>query len=82
MTGADTAVEVTNISPHGFWLLLDDEELFLAFTDFPWFAQATVAEIADVQRPAPDHLWWPSLDVDLHTDSLHSPAAYPLIARS
>jgi hypothetical protein len=28
-------VEVTNISPHGFWLLLDGRELFLPFADFP-----------------------------------------------
>jgi len=28
-------VEVSNISRHGFWLLLDDEELFLPFAEFP-----------------------------------------------
>ena len=30
-------VEVTNVSPHGFWLFVDDEELFVPFTEFPWF---------------------------------------------
>ena len=35
-------VEVTNISRHGIWLLLDDRELFLPFEQFPWFEQATV----------------------------------------
>jgi hypothetical protein len=30
-------VEVSNISPHGFWLLLGDEELFVPFSEFPWF---------------------------------------------
>lgn len=36
--GASTSpVEVTNISQHGFWLLLADEELFLPFSEFPWF---------------------------------------------
>ena len=32
--GASTSpVEVTNISQHGFWLLLDNEELFLPFSE-------------------------------------------------
>lgn len=27
--------EVTNVSQHGFWILLDDQELFLPFDEFP-----------------------------------------------
>jgi hypothetical protein len=30
---ATSAAEVTNISKHGFWLLLDGRELFLPFED-------------------------------------------------
>ncbi|HEV7672421.1 MAG TPA: hypothetical protein VGS22_28210 [Thermoanaerobaculia bacterium] len=30
-------VEVTNVSKHGFWIFLDDEEMFLPFVEFPWF---------------------------------------------
>ena len=37
-------VEITNISQHGFWLLLEDEELFLPFSEFPWFRDATVGK--------------------------------------
>ena len=38
MHGTGTlAVEVKNVSRHGFWLLLDTEELLLPFADFPWF---------------------------------------------
>jgi hypothetical protein len=38
MPGTSTStLEVTNISKHGFWLLLDRRELFLPFEDFPWF---------------------------------------------
>jgi hypothetical protein len=29
-------VEVTNVSPHGFWLFVGDQELFVPFKDFPW----------------------------------------------
>jgi hypothetical protein len=32
-------VEVTNISPYGFWLLIKEEELFLPYSEFPWFKE-------------------------------------------
>jgi len=44
MPGTGTsAVEVTHVSAHGFWLLLGDEELLLPFAEFPWFTSATIA---------------------------------------
>jgi hypothetical protein len=79
MPGAATSqVEVTNISQHGFWLLLDSRELFLSFEDFPWFKQATVAAILRLERPVPGHLHWPDLDIDLAVDSIEHPERYPL----
>ncbi|MDK9724326.1 MAG: DUF2442 domain-containing protein [Sterolibacteriaceae bacterium MAG5] len=74
-------VEVTNISPHGFWLLLEDEELFLPFAEFPWFKDAAVGKIMRVELPSPNHLYWPELDVDLAVDSIRHPDQFPLIAR-
>ena len=50
-TGTSTT-EVTNISRHGFWLLLDGRELFVSFEDFPWFKQATVDAILSLERPS------------------------------
>ena len=80
--GNDTsAVEVTNVSPHGVWILIDDRERFLAFKDFPWFADATIAEISNVERPAPHHLHWPDLDIDLAVESIDHPTRYPLVSR-
>lgn len=72
-------VEVTNISRHGFWLLLDDEELFLPFTDFPWFRDAAVAKILHVELPSRGHLYWPELDIDLAVDSIRHPERFPLV---
>jgi hypothetical protein len=37
-------VEVTNVSPHGFWLLIDAEERFLPFKTFPWFREASIVK--------------------------------------
>jgi hypothetical protein len=59
-----SAVEVTNISTHGFWILIDGRELFLPFETFPWFRSAAVDAITRVERPQPHHLYWPDLDVD------------------
>ena len=82
MPGTTTsAVEVTNISGNGLWVLLDDRELFLGFEDFPWFKEAAVEAILEVERPQPHHLRWPALDVDLTIDSIEHPERYPLRAR-
>lgn len=75
-------VEVTNVSKHGFWLLLGDEELFVSFSEFPWFKDAPVAKLMNVERPQPHHLYWPDLDVDLAVDSIRHPEQFPLVSRS
>ncbi len=74
--------EVTNISQHGFWLLLDDEELFLPFSEFPWFRDAAVGKILHVEWPSSNHLYWPELDVDLAVESIRDPQRFPLISQA
>ena len=82
MPGSITsAAEVTNISKHGFWILVDDQEHFLPFQEFPWFQAATVQTILHLERPAPTHLYWPDLDVDLSLDSIAHPERYPLTSK-
>jgi hypothetical protein len=71
-------VEVTNISRHGFWLYLGGRELFVSFGDFPWFADAPVGKITQVEWPSEDHLYWPALDVDLSVRSIEHPEEFPL----
>ena len=75
-------VEVTNVSQHGFWLLLDAEELFLPFSEFPWFRDAAIGKILHVELPSPDHLYWPELDVDLAVESIRHPERFPLVSRA
>lgn len=72
--------EITHISKHGFWLLLGDEELFLPFVDFPWFRGVTIEQLCEVEQPAENHLFWPSLDIDLAVESIRNPSAFPLLA--
>lgn len=79
--GDNTSIaEVTNVSPFGLWLLLDSEELYLPYTDFPWFKSATIAQVTHVERPSPGHLYWPDLDIDLAVDSIRNPDAFPLVS--
>lgn len=77
-----SAVEVANVSPHGFWLLIDGRERFVAFQHFPWFQHATRAQLTNVQLPTGHHLYWPDLDVDLAVDSLDHPEAFPLVSKA
>ncbi len=74
-------VEVTNISKHGFWLLLEGRELFVPFSEFPWFSQATVSAIVNVECAHSNHLYWPDLDVDLAVESIEHPERFPLVSK-
>ena len=77
-----SAAEVTNVSPHGFWLLLAGRELFLPFDQFPWFRDARIRELTNVSLPSPHHLYWPDLDIDLAVDSIEHPERYPLVSHA
>ena len=75
-------VEVLGLSKHGFWLLLDEEnELFVPFSEFPWFRKASVEQLFHVDRLQPHHLYWPELDIDLHVDSIRHPERFPLVSQ-
>ena len=71
--------EITQISVNGVWALVKGVEFFMSYEDFPWFQNATVAEIHNVRLLHGVHLRWPDLDVDLHMDSLKDLAQYPLV---
>jgi Protein of unknown function (DUF2442) len=73
-------VEVTQISKHGIWLLLHEKEHFLSFENFPWFNNAPVSAIHNVQLLNEHHLYWPELDIDLATQSIEQPERFPLIS--
>jgi hypothetical protein len=75
-------VEVLGLTKHGFWLLLGAEgELFVSFSEFPWFRKASVEQLFNVDRPLPHHLYWPELDIDLHVDSIRHPEQFPLVSQ-
>ena len=76
-----SAVEVTNISSHGLWLLAHGREYFLPYTDFPWFKDQPVKAILQVEEPSYGHYYWPAIDVDLTTEIIEQPDRFPHVAK-
>lgn len=76
-----SAVEVANISKHGFWLLIESKERLVPFKEFPWFLNAAVGELLNVELTSPRHLHWPDLDVDLAVESIDFPERFPLVSK-
>jgi len=56
-------VELSNLSIHGAWFLIKEHEYFLPFDQYPWFKDATIAQIANVELLHDTHLYWQALDV-------------------
>lgn len=79
---ATSEIEVSLVTNKGFWLLLGDEELFLAYSDFPWFRNVTLEQLTRVEWPTSEHLYWPLIDVDLAVESIRDPGKFPLLSRT
>ena len=75
-------VEVTNVSTHGFWLFIQDREVFLPFEQFPWFKDVSIGKLLNVVLPQPHHLFWPDLDIDLAVESIEHPENFPLVSKT
>jgi len=75
------AVEITNISAHGIWILAREKELFMSYDDFPWFKRQPVEAILNVVEESPGHFHWPDIDVDLTEEIIEYPERFPLMAK-
>jgi len=75
------AVEVTNITTHGIWLLAHEKELFMSYEDFPWFKDQTVKSIISVEEHSLGHFYWPDIDVDLTEEIIEHPKRFPQKAK-
>ena len=76
-----SGVEIANLTPDGFELWLGNEKLQLCFSEFPWFRGAAIGALTQVERPSPEHLYWPILDIDLDVESIRHPEQFPLVSR-
>lgn len=73
--------EVTQIDKNGIWLLVREKESFLPFENFPWFKDASVGSIHNVELLNNNHLYWPDLDIDLAVESIEDPKRFPLVGK-
>ena len=73
--------EVTNISPFGIWILVNGDEFFMSYKEYPFFENAPIKAIAILEIDSAGNLHWPELDVDIEADTLRNPENYPLIYR-
>ena len=73
---SQTSIQVTNIEQDGFWLLTPEGEYFVAFSDYPDFYQATVAQIHNF-RGSLEVCHWPDLDIDIEMDALKHHERFP-----
>jgi hypothetical protein len=62
-------------------MLINYEEVFPAFEDFPWFRDAADKEELHVDMPSQNHLCRPDPDIDLDVESVFHPERYPLISK-
>lgn len=74
--------EVTNISKHGIWLLVNGKEYFLPCEQFPWFKNKKLDDVMNVQLFGKNHLYWENLDIDLSLEMIEHPERFPLQARA
>lgn len=72
---------IQNISEFGIWMLIQNSEYFLSYSEFPWFKSASVQEVYNFEFLHEQHLYWPDLDIDLSLESLAKPENFPLKAR-
>lgn len=75
-----SGIEISLASNKGFWLLLDHEELYVPFSEFPWFKQSTIEALTTVEKSSTDHHYWPLLDIDLSVESIRNPSAFLLVS--
>ena len=76
-----SVVEITNVSKHGFWLLIENKERFVEFDQFPWFRDAPIGHLLNVELSSAHHLYWPDLDIDIAVESIDHPDRFPLMSK-
>jgi len=81
ISSKSATVEISHISSTGLWILINEEEVYLSFKNFPWFKDAKLREIYTFKATSSAHLHWPDLDVDLYIETIKRPDRFPLILK-
>ncbi len=70
--------EVRMVTADGLLLNVEGRNYFASFDDFPFLGELSVAEMFDVEYCGHGHIRWEKADIDLNTEILVAPSAFPL----
>ena len=79
--GTSTFAKVLTITSGGVLIAIADGDFFLPYSRVPWFKNASVSDVLDVEMNGKRSIRWNKLDVDLEIESLLHPDKYPLVAK-
>ncbi|GHT33642.1 hypothetical protein FACS189434_08290 [Bacteroidia bacterium] len=78
--GTNTSVKVQAIVANGITVEAQGNTYFLPYNTNPWFENAKVVDVFNVEPVGHSGIRWKALDVDLAIESMIYPEKYPLIA--
>ena len=79
-SGLGTSVcSVTGMNDLGFWVLVEEKEYFIPFSDYPGFKDSSVNQILNIKYMPPSQLHWDEIDMDIELQALVQPDAFPLV---
>ena len=79
--GENTSVKVHSIVSNGITIEAFGSVYFLPYTKNPWFRNATIKDVFNVEPVGDIGIRWDALDVDLAIESFIYPEKYPLIMK-
>ena len=79
--GTSTSVKVLTITSGGVLIEIEEGEFFLPYSRVPWFKNAPISDVLNVEMSGKHSIRWDKLDVDLEIESLLYPEKYPLVAK-
>jgi hypothetical protein len=77
--GKNISVKVIAITANGLLISIPEGDFFLSYGDYPWFRNARVDEVLDVEMESNNAIRCDNLDVDLEIESILHPEKYPVI---
>ena len=76
--GEKQSAEVKMITRDGLLIAVEGKNFFASFADFPFLGELPGNEIFSVEYCGHGHIRWENADIDLNTDILANPDAFPV----
>ena len=77
-TQENQTAEVEKVTSKGLFIMVEGRRYFASFTDFPFLAKLSLLEAFSMDSCGHGHIRWETADIDLNTDILANPDAYPI----